>query len=116
MSRQPGRSKSARLQERIHRTDRVLVVLHPPSAAHARIMSLAVFALAFVGTVVSETVGANAGLGYQIALAGSNFQMPLVFAALLLLAVEGIAMYAAFAYVEVYFTRWAFRSSMSAAA
>ena len=53
--------------------------------------------LAFVGTVVSETVGANAGLGYQIALAGSNFQMPLVFAALLLLAVEGIAMYAVFA-------------------
>ena len=72
--------------------------------------------LAFVGTVVSETVGANAGLGYQIALAGSNFQMPLVFASLLLLAVEGIAMYAIFAYVEVYFTRWAFRSSMSAAA
>jgi NitT/TauT family transport system permease protein len=71
--------------------------------------------LAFVGTVVSETVGANAGLGYQVALAGSNFQMPLVFAALLLLAVEGMAMYAVFAYVEVYFTRWAFRSSMSAA-
>jgi NitT/TauT family transport system permease protein len=72
--------------------------------------------LAFVGTIVSETVGANAGLGYQIALAGSNFQMPLVFAALILLAVEGIAMYAVFASIEVYFTRWAFRSSMSAAA
>ena len=36
--------------------------------------------------------------------------------ALLLLAVEGIAMYAVFAEIEVYFTRWAFRSSMSAAA
>jgi NitT/TauT family transport system permease protein len=72
--------------------------------------------LAFVGTVVSETVGANAGLGYQIALAGSNFQMPLVFAALLLLAIEGIAMYAVFAAVEQRLTRWAFRSSMSAAA
>jgi NitT/TauT family transport system permease protein len=72
--------------------------------------------LAFVGTIVSETVGANAGLGYLIALAGSNFQMPLVFAALILLAVEGIAMYAVFAYVEVYFTRWAFRSTMSAGA
>ena len=48
--------------------------------------------LAFVGTVVSETVGANAGLGYQIALSGSTFQMPLVFAALLLLAIEGIGM------------------------
>jgi NitT/TauT family transport system permease protein len=72
--------------------------------------------LAFVGTIVSETVGANAGLGYLIALAGSSFQVPLVFAALILLAIEGIVMYAVFAYVEVYFTRWAFRSSMSAAA
>jgi NitT/TauT family transport system permease protein len=72
--------------------------------------------LAFVGTVVSETVGANAGLGYLISLAGSNFQMPLVFAALLLLAFEGIAMYAVFAGIEGHFTRWAFRSSMSAAA
>jgi NitT/TauT family transport system permease protein len=72
--------------------------------------------LAFVGTVVSETVGANAGLGYQIALAGSNFQMPLVFAALLLLAIEGIVMYAVFAHVEVYFTGWAFRSSARAGA
>jgi NitT/TauT family transport system permease protein len=48
--------------------------------------------------------------------AGSNFQMPLVFACLLGLAIEGIAMYAIFAYVESYFTRWAFRSSMSAGA
>ena len=71
--------------------------------------------LAFVGAVVLETIAANAGLGFLMVQAGSNFQMPLVFAALLLLAVEGIAMYAAFAYVEVYFTRWAFRSSMSAA-
>jgi NitT/TauT family transport system permease protein len=72
--------------------------------------------LAFVGTVMSETIGANAGLGHLMVQAGSNFQMPLVFACLLGLAIEGIAMYAVFAYVEVYFTRWAFRSSMSAAA
>jgi NitT/TauT family transport system permease protein len=72
--------------------------------------------LAFVGTVVSETIAANAGLGFLMVQAGSNFQMPLVFAGLILLAVEGIAMYAVFAYIETYFTRWAFRSSMSAAA
>jgi NitT/TauT family transport system permease protein len=72
--------------------------------------------LAFVGAVVSETIAANAGLGFLMVQAGSNFQMPLVFAGLIGLAVEGIAMYAVFAYVEVYFTRWAFRSSMSAAA
>jgi NitT/TauT family transport system permease protein len=72
--------------------------------------------LAFIGAVMSETIGANAGLGHLMVQAGSNFQMPLVFACLLGLAVEGIAMYALFAYVEAYFTRWAFRSSMSAAA
>ena len=72
--------------------------------------------LAFVGAVVSETIAANAGLGFLMVQAGSNFQMPLVFAGLLLLAVEGIAMYALFASVEQHFTRWAFRSSMSAAA
>src|SRR6202521_2031733 len=70
--------------------------------------------LAFVGTVVSETIAANAGLGFLMVQAGSNFQMPLVFAGLLLLAVEGISMYAVFAAVESRFTRWAFRSSMSA--
>src|SRR6516162_1608038 len=72
--------------------------------------------LAFVGAVMSETIGANAGLGHLMVQAGSNFQMPLVFACLIGLAVEGIAMYAVFAYVEAYFTGWAFRSSMSAAA
>ena len=72
--------------------------------------------LAFVGAVVSETIAANAGLGFLMVQAGSNFQMPLVFAGLLLLAVEGIAMYAIFAALEQHFARWAFRSSMSAAA
>jgi NitT/TauT family transport system permease protein len=72
--------------------------------------------LAFVGAVMSETIGANSGLGHLMVQAGSNFQMPLVFACLLGLAVEGIVMYAVFAYVEAYFTGWAFRSSMSAAA
>ena len=91
-------------------------VLRALGASKLDIMLKVAITLAFVGTVVSETVGANAGLGYQIALAGSNFQMPLVFAALLLLAFEGIAMYAVFAWIEGYFTRWAFRSSMSAAA
>jgi NitT/TauT family transport system permease protein len=72
--------------------------------------------LAFVGAVVSETVGANHGLGHLMLQAGSNFQMPLVFAGLLALAVEGIAMYAVFALVEQRMTGWAFRSSSSAAA
>ncbi len=69
--------------------------------------------LAFVGAVVSETVAANAGVGHLMLQAGSNFQMPLVFAGLIALAVMGIAMYGVFAWLEHRMTKWAFRSSVS---
>lgn len=72
--------------------------------------------LAFVGTVVSETVAANAGIGFLMSQAGANFQMPLVFAGLIALAFEGIVMYAATAWLEQRMTGWAFRSQGSAAA
>ena len=68
MTPQPTPSKSAILRERIHRTDRVLVVLHPPSAAHARIMELAGCEAAFVGT--GGVVGAYTGLAVPAAPAG----------------------------------------------
>ena len=51
---------TTRLQQLIHRTDRVLAVLHAPSAAHARIMEAAGAEVAFVGT--SGVVGAYTGL------------------------------------------------------
>src|SRR5271154_1776922 len=53
-------SKSARLQELIHRRDKVLAILPPPTAAHARIMERAGCEAAFVGT--SGVVGAYTGL------------------------------------------------------
>ncbi len=71
--------------------------------------------LAFVGTVVSETVAANSGIGFLMSQAGANFQMPLVFAGLIALAFEGIIMYAATAWLEQRMTGWAFRSQGSAA-
>ncbi len=70
--------------------------------------------LAFVGAVVSETVGANAGLGHLMSQAGSNFQMTLVFAGLIALAIEGIVMYAVTAWLEMRMCNWAFRSQNSA--
>ncbi len=91
-------------------------VLRALGAKKLDIMLKVAITLAFVGAVMSETIGANSGLGHLMVQAGSNFQMPLVFACLLGLAVEGIAMYAVFAHVESYFTRCAFRSSMSAGA
>src|SRR5260370_29116740 len=47
-SREP--SPTARLRALINRTDRVLAVLHPPSAACARIMEKAGCEVGFVGT------------------------------------------------------------------
>src|SRR5215218_8021000 len=55
-----ARSRSARLKELIHRSDKVLAVLHPPSAAHPRIMEKAGCEALFVGT--GGGVGAYTGL------------------------------------------------------
>ena len=68
--------------------------------------------LAFVGSVVSETVASNNGLGQMMSQAQSQFNVPLVFAGLIMLAIEGIAMYAIMAWIEKRSTRWAHRSTM----
>ncbi|WP_051158492.1 ABC transporter permease [Nodosilinea nodulosa] len=55
--------------------------------------------LALIGAVVAEFVagtgGAQSGLAYQILIAGYNLQIPRMFAALLLITVSGIAIFAA---------------------
>ena len=51
---------STRLRGLIHRKDRVLAILHPPTAAHARIMEKSGCEAAFVGT--GGVVGAYTGL------------------------------------------------------
>ena len=66
--------------------------------------------LAFVGAVVSETVASNHGVGHLMLSAQANFEVPLVFAGLLVLAFEGIVMYAIFAAIEQRTARWAYRS------
>jgi NitT/TauT family transport system permease protein len=66
--------------------------------------------LAFVGAIISETVAANRGVGYLMMAATSNFDTPLVFAGLLVVAVMGIVMYAMFAAIEDRMTFWAKRS------
>ena len=52
--------KSARLKQLIHRKDKVLAVLHPPTAAHARVMQAAGCEAGFVGT--GGVVGTYTGL------------------------------------------------------
>jgi len=65
--------------------------------------------LAFVGSVISETVAANEGIGYLMLTASSTFRVPLVFAALFVIAAMGIVMYAVAAAFERRHTTWATR-------
>ena len=65
--------------------------------------------LAFVGTVISETVASNRGIGNVMMIASSNFDVPLVFAGLLILAILGIVLYAIFSLLEARVTGWAHR-------
>jgi NitT/TauT family transport system permease protein len=65
--------------------------------------------LAFIGSVISETIASNEGIGYLILTASARFDVPLVFAALLVVAIMGIGMYAIFAAIESRTTGWATR-------
>ena len=56
----PYQEATAKLQELIRRKDRVLSVMHPPSAALARVMEAAGTEAGFVGT--SGVVGSYTGL------------------------------------------------------
>jgi NitT/TauT family transport system permease protein len=69
--------------------------------------------LAFIGSVLSETVAANKGLGHMMLTAQANFEVPLVFACLIALAIEGIGMYAIMAGIEKRMTGWAHRSGFA---
>ena len=63
---------------------------------------------AFVGTVISETVASNAGIGYLMAVAASDFNTRLAFCGLFVLAAMGVVLYGIFAAVERRITAWAY--------
>jgi NitT/TauT family transport system permease protein len=67
--------------------------------------------VAFVGSIVAETVAANKGIGYLMLVASSRFEVPLAFAGLIVTGVMGVAMYVASAAIERRMTGWATRSS-----
>lgn len=65
--------------------------------------------LAFVGTVLAETVAANKGIGNVMIIASGNFDVPMVFAGLVILAVMGVGLYAVSSAIEARMTGWAQR-------
>ena len=71
--------------------------------------------LAYVGSVIGEQNASNVGIGNLLTRASAAFEVPLVWAALVVLAIMGVAMYTATAMVERSMTGWAQRSNMAAA-
>ncbi len=67
--------------------------------------------LAFVGTVLSETVAANKGIGTVMMIASGNFDVPMVFAGLFILAGLGVVLYGISSMIEGRMTGWAQRKT-----
>jgi len=61
----------------------------------------------FIGAVIAESIASNAGLGYLIVQAASDFNVPLAFAALIALAILGVMLYALFVAIEKKVIYWA---------
>jgi NitT/TauT family transport system permease protein len=65
--------------------------------------------VAFVGSIIAETVAANKGIGHLMILASSRFDVPLVFAGLIVTAILGVLLYVIAVAIEARTTGWAMR-------
>lgn len=61
---------------------------------------------ALVGVVVGELVAAQHGIGLVLARAGQTFQTPLVFAAIIVIAIAGMALNSLLRLIEKRFQKW----------
>jgi NitT/TauT family transport system permease protein len=66
--------------------------------------------LAYVGSVIAESNASRYGIGNLITRASADFNVPLVFAALIALAILGVIIFAATVELERRTTGWAHRS------
>jgi NitT/TauT family transport system permease protein len=70
--------------------------------------------VAFVGSIIAETVGANKGIGHLMIIASSRFDTPLVFAGMIVSGVLGVLMYVVAVAIEQRMTGWATRGAPDA--
>jgi len=69
--------------------------------------------VAFVGSIMAETVAGNEGIGHLMIVASSRFEVPLVFAGLIVTGVMGVLMYVVAVAIENRTTGWAMRGRES---
>jgi NitT/TauT family transport system permease protein len=93
------------------RRDEILVKVGIPRSMPYLFASLKVaITLAFVGSVISETVASNEGIGFLLMGAAARFDVALVFAGLVVVAVMAVVAYAICEYIETRMAHWAFRA------
>jgi NitT/TauT family transport system permease protein len=88
-------------------TDILLRVRVPHALPHLLAGMKVAITLSVIGAIVGEFAGASAGLGYVIQFASTQLDTPLVFAALAIVSVMGVAFYYAIELLEAFLTPWA---------
>ncbi len=64
---------------------------------------------ALIGTIVAETIAANAGIGYVMVVSTNRLDGPLAFAGLTVLSAMGVTLYIIATVLEKRLTGWAYR-------
>lgn len=86
---------------------KVFIKFRLPQAMPAIFSGLKVsVTLAVVGAVVGEFVGSNSGLGYVLQKANGTFDLPLMFAALVILSMIGVLLFLALELIERWVLPW----------
>ena len=86
---------------------KVFIKFRLPQAMPAIFSGLKVsVTLAVVGAVVGEFVGSNSGLGYVLQKANGTFDLPLMFAALVILSMIGVLLFLVLELIERWVLPW----------
>jgi NitT/TauT family transport system permease protein len=92
------------------RLDRIRKVGLPRSLPYFFASLKIAITLSFVGSVIAEIIAGDRGIGHVMLVAGSDFNVPLIFGALLVVGAMGIIVYVLFAMLERRFTGWSVRA------
>lgn len=89
------------------KTKILLRVRIPHSLPHLMAGLKVAITFSVIGAIVGEFAGANRGLGYMIQFASTQLDTPLIFAALIVVSVLGLAFYYVVEYAERALVPWA---------
>lgn len=93
------------------RTDMLIKIGIPRSLPYFFASLKVAITLSFVGAVIAEIVAGDKGVGHVMLVAGATFNVPLVFAGLIVVGIMGTGMYVLFALVEQRLTGWSVRGT-----